>query len=239
MKSSLVIPFYNRWDLTHARLMELYKVCPSSEIVLVDDGSTESDCARGVVWWQNGALKNRLRYYKNKENLGFGQSMNIGAAIAIKNDADVIILLSNDVLVRSDISKEAIEIIEHNKQSILIGAEMICSSTDWNTLDGVGTIPYLNGWLLACHKDVWNVLGGFDSLYGHANCEDVDLSTMAWYKGIKLVLFQNAKVSHLGGQTVNGVMPDRYQQTIRNRDKWALKWANKAPELKMKIYGKE
>lgn len=239
MKSTIIIPYLNRWDLTHARLMELYKYCPSSEIVLVDDGSTDADCAKGIIWWQEGALKGRLRYFRNKENVGFGHSMNVGAAIAIKNGADVIVLLSNDVSVRSDIGKEAIEIIERNSEPVLIGAEMICSSTDWNTMEGVGTIPYLNGWLLACHKDVWKTLEGFDPLYGRANCEDVCLSTMALYKGIKLVLFQVAKVSHLGGQTVNSVMPDRFQQTVRNRDKWLLKWADKAPELRKAIYGKK
>lgn len=236
MKSTIIIPFLNRWALTHARLFELYKHCPTSDVVLVNDCSTERDCDGGVAWWQNGPLKGRLKYYRNEKNLGFGQSMNVGAAIAIKNGADVIVLLSNDVVCSSDIGKEAIETIEHNSVPVLVGVHLICEATDWNTLDGVGTVPYLNGWLLACHKDVWKKLGGFDSLFGVANCEDVDLSTMAWYSGVKPVLM-HSKVHHMGGQTVNEVIPDRYEQTTRNRDKWRLKWTDKAPELKRMIYG--
>lgn len=239
MKVSVVIPFLNRWDLTHARLMEIYKYCPLSDIALVNDGSTDTDCDGGVAWWQNGALNGRLKYYKNKKNLGFGQSMNTGAAIAIKNGADVIILLSNDVSVRSDIGKEAIEIVEHNSQPVLIGAQILYSDTGWNVMDNVGVIPYANGWLLACHKEVWNTLGGFDKVFGRFDYEDVDLSTTAWYKGIKLVSFINAKVSHLSGQTVNSVAPNRIAYTQRNQILWKEKWFDKTSELKEKIYGQK
>lgn len=240
MKSTIVIPFFNKWTLTHARLFEIYKHCPTSDVVLVNDCSTElSPKETEVAWWQNGPLKDRLKYYKNDKNLGFGQSMNVGVAIAIKNGADVIVLLSNDVVCSSDVGKEAIETIERYKEPVLAGVHLICQATDWNTLDGVGTVPYLNGWLLACHKDVWKQLGGFDPIYGIANCEDVDLSTTAWLVGVKLVLMTNVKVQHHGGQTVNEVIPDRYEQTTRNRDKWRLKWADKALELRIAIYGKD
>lgn len=237
MKSSVILPYFGRWDLTHARLFELYKHCPTSEVILVNDCSSDNDCDTAPVWWQNGPLKGRLRYYRNKENLGFGQSMNIGAAIAIKNAADVVVLLSNDVIVRSDIGKEAIEIIEQHKEPVLIGAQFLCNYTGWNELDNVGVVPYLNGWLLACHKSVWETLGGFDKLYRKADFEDVDLSTMAWYKGIKLTLFQRANVSHIGGETVNRAIPNRFQYTQANQLLWKAKWADKAPELKKAIYG--
>jgi len=49
MKSvSVIIPFYNHWEMTHQRLVELYRFVPEPlEIVLVNDCSTERRCG----WW--------------------------------------------------------------------------------------------------------------------------------------------------------------------------------------------
>jgi hypothetical protein len=60
---SIIIPFFNRWDLTHARLYELSQHVPlgNVEIILMDDASTEIDCRTGVAWWQKNSLLN-IRY---------------------------------------------------------------------------------------------------------------------------------------------------------------------------------
>ena len=80
MKFSYIMPFYNRWDLTHARLGNFRQFLPTNcEIVLVDDCSTEEDCRKGIAFWQkSGAARHTIKYVKNKENLGFVQSVNRG-----------------------------------------------------------------------------------------------------------------------------------------------------------------
>lgn len=237
MKSAIIIPYFGRYDLVHARLMEMYSHCPASEIVLVNDCSPSADCETGPAWWQSGPLKGRLRYYKNKENKGFGYSMNVGAEIAIKNGADILIFLSNDVIVKSDISKDAIELVEQHSNPILIGGMIWYNDTGWNNMPNVGVVPYADGWLLACHKDTWRILGGFDGSFGRADFEDVDLSTTAWYKGVKIIPFAKVKVQHLGGQTVNRAMPDRYAHTLMNKEVWIKKWETRQGELRKNIYG--
>src|SRR4030042_5050974 len=94
---SIVMPYFNRWDLTHARLMELYRFAPEyCEIVLVDDASTEAEPGNGVKWWmESGFIKHKIRYYRNKENVGFGTSLNNGAKLAY---GKYLIFLSNDVV---------------------------------------------------------------------------------------------------------------------------------------------
>src|SRR3990167_5648625 len=110
MKTTIVIPMFNMWQLTHARLMDLYNFAPRGcEIVIVDDASTEKDCQTGLAWWQKAAREDLpIRYKRNEENMGFGQSCNIGAWY-VRGDA--LVFLSNDVIVRGDFITQIREIL--------------------------------------------------------------------------------------------------------------------------------
>lgn len=237
MKTAIVIPFYNRWDLTHVRMMELYNHTPNTvSIVLINDASTEIDCENGIQWWMENPMKGReIIYHRNAENVGFGVSMNRGMKLASKAGAEVIILLSNDVRVMQDFTTTIHSMLELDKR-ILIGAEFLCHDTGWNVLPECGVIPYANGWFLASHVDTWKELGGFDPIYGKYDYEDIDLSTKAWDLGIKIVPVA-VKLHHMSGQTIQTVDSNRTIQTYRNQKLWREKWADKAKTLKEKIYG--
>lgn len=224
MKTSIIIPFFNKWNLTHARMMELYKHAPTDvEIVLVDDASTDEDCAGGVAWWQKRVNKHTIRYYKNETNLGFGGSMNKGAKIAIKNGADAIVLLSNDVVISGDFVTEIVTILNQDN-SVFIGGQLLDIDTGWNKI-GNRVFPYLNGWLLACSSETWLDIGGFDERYKPYDFEDVDISTTAIQKGHKLVELKNQCFRHIGGQTA-GYNEARVNITKANREKFIEKWKN-------------
>src|SRR4030066_254833 len=78
MLISIILPYYGRWDLTHARLSELYRFALENvEIILVNDASPEEDCRSGAGFWQSQS-KHKIKYIQNKENLGFGGSHNRG-----------------------------------------------------------------------------------------------------------------------------------------------------------------
>jgi GT2 family glycosyltransferase len=246
VKVSIVIPFYGKWELVHARLMELWSHSlqkhPDSEVILIDDASPDAkkpsdEYLGGVKWWQDGLLANRLRYFRNKDNLGFGGSMNKGAKIAIRNGANAIILLSNDVTVMGDIVKDVATLLELDR-NIVIGGEVLYNDTGWNNLENCGVVPYANGWFLAFDAGVWEQLGGFDPAYGKFDYEDLDLSTTAQLLGMKLVPIAT-KLRHAGGQTIKDLPRSRMDQTMKNRVIWRQKWADKAAELKQKIYGQQ
>lgn len=235
MKISVVIPFYNNWDLVHSRLNELYHHIPLGiEIILINDASTDDDCAEGFKWWKNGPMAGRLFAYKNKENLGFGGSVNRGFDIAIKHGAEGICLLTNDVTVMSNFVANVETILSLDKM-VLIGGEVLWNDTGWNRLPNC-IVPYCNGWFLATSKEAWKMLGGFDPIFEKFDCEDLDLSTTAWWKGIKLVP-ANASFSHQSGKTVNKYYPDRETYTKINQQRWQAKWVTRSEELRRKIYG--
>lgn len=225
---SIVLPFFNKFDLTHQRLHEIFSFLPKeTEVVLVDDASTENDSLGLISWWQKkiypGYGRETLRYIRNETNLGFGGSMNRGVRHARGN---IIVLLSNDVIVRGDFTKQIEEYIRLDSH-ILIGGRIIDWRGGWNefNFDGHDTlVPYCEGWFLACTKDVWDELGGFDPIYGRFDYEDVDLSMTAWSKGIKLVGMNSPFLTHLGSQTISGLSVDRMEHTKKNREKFIEKW---------------
>jgi GT2 family glycosyltransferase len=217
--------------------MELYKKIPKDAvIVVVDDFSPDTDCQTGPAWWQKSVLgEDRLKYYRNPQNTGFGASMNNGVLIAVKHGCEGLILLSNDVRVMSDIVTEQATLLSLDNR-ILIGAEILRGHTGWNDLPGCGPVPYANGWFLSTHKKTWRELGGFDLRYGRFDYEDVDLSTTAIMKKIPLI-GSTSDLKHIGGQSVSAATNDRTSQTLKNQKLWIEKWTPHAEELKRKIYG--
>lgn len=219
MLVSIIMPFYNHIELIHARLNEFRQFVPKddTEIILIDDGSTDGDVDGIVGFWQNVGM-NHIRYFKNFENSGFGFSMNKGAARA---NGDILIFYSNDVVAKSNFVDEVASIIGQDNK-VLVGGEYYDTYTGWNRFDDT-VIPYLNGWFLACTKEAWKELGGFDQRYGISDFEDIDLSYSASKAGFRLTCISQSKLRHLGGQTA-GYGPDRRKRTIENASKFKEKW---------------
>jgi GT2 family glycosyltransferase len=227
---SIVIPFFNRWDLTHARLMDLHKFAPDyCEIILVNDASTETESDGGISWWQKNG-RHKIRYYRNSENVGFGTSLNNGVKLA---KGKYIILLSNDVIVYDNFIDDIVTLI-NNDHKMLIAGRIVDWAGGWNEFDIDGKhyiIPYAEGWLLGCTKIAWKELGGFDPIYSPYDYEDLDISMKAMSLEYNIVGLNSDKVKHLGGATVYHVNPNRIEITQRNRELFISKWKDKIPTL--------
>lgn len=234
MQVSVIALFYNKWELTHARLFELYKHLPDNcEICLINNGS-EEDCDAAVGWWQQKVFKDRpieqtMRYRKLEQNKGFGGGMNEGVKIA---KGDVFIFLSNDVQVSGNFVDEILELLKKNDK-VLIGGEVILWKAGWNefVMDGKPVvIPWANGWLLACTREVWENIGGFDETYGTSDYEDMDVSAKALLLGYNLVALNSKFVKHLVAQTL-GYTPERRKHTEENREKFRSKWQDNLRQI--------
>ena len=228
---SIVIPFFNRWDLTHRCLMDLYKFAPENcEIILVDDASDEAEVGNGINWWQKQTERHKIRYYKNPKNVGFGQSLNNGARLA---KGEYLILLSNDVLVYGDFVTDIVTMIQ-NDNRMLVAGRVVDWAGGWNEVDAGGkhyVIPYAEGWLLGCTKIAWRWLGGFDPIYGKFDMEDIDLSVKALSLGYNIVNLRSDKVKHISGATIYRLYPDRMEITKRNREIFLEKWREELPKF--------
>jgi len=224
MKSvSIILPFYNNWHLTHQRMMELYEfVSIPCEIILVNDCSTE-DMGGAMSWWKNQD-RHRVVCVKTPKNLGFGGAMNHGAKRATE---DVYVFLSNDVQVLGDFIPAILQKLQENEKS-LVGGEVLAYDTGWNVLKINGKpklFPYVAGWLLACTKETWKDLGGFDPIFQKFDYEDIDISATAILKGYKLVGLNDKRLRHFSGQTVRKYYPDRESYTMKNQKRFIKKWS--------------
>lgn len=227
---SIVIPFYNRWDLTHARLMELYKFAPDNcEIILVDDASTDVEIGGGIVWWQKNTNRHSIRYHRNDENVGFGKSHNNGAKLA---KGKYLILLSNDVVINDNFIGDITTLIGDDDK-LLVAGRIVDWAGGWNEIDCDNgrhyVIPYAEGWLIGCTKVAWKSLGGFDPIYGKFDYEDIDLSLTALSLGYNITNLHSNKVKHISGATIYRLYPDRMEITKRNRELFVQKWKEKIP----------
>lgn len=223
----IIIPHYNRWDLSHARLWQLYKTNKEeiTEVLVVDDCSVDDMTEGGLRWWKEVGVKTgfKVRSISPETNLHFLRASNFGLSDIFQkaNPEDVVILLSNDVLVRNGFVRQVTEILSQPKK--LVGGILLNHDTGWNKF-GDKIFPYLEGWLLAATVEGWKELGGgFDIRYKFSDFEDVDLSTTALSLGYELVPLNNPGLQHLGGQSI-GYNPEREQNTKMNMKLFEEKW---------------
>lgn len=226
MKVYVVIPHYNNWQLTHNRLWELYKYCKTeiTEVVVVDDCSNDDMTEGGLRWWKSFKPKEfKVSSITTPENLNFLGASNFGLSDTVSKcePDDVIILLSNDVEVRTNFVCQVTEILSHKIPS-LVGGILYSTNTGWNKF-GDKIFPYLEGWLLATRAMDWITLEFFDPIFSPSDYEDVDLSTLALKYGYELVPLNNPGVHHIGGQTI-GYTPERLERTNVNKKKFEEKW---------------
>jgi GT2 family glycosyltransferase len=171
-----------------------------------------------------------VRYVENKTNLGFGGSNNKGAKVA---KGDILIFLSNDVVVSGAFVEQIENIIDNYNGNVMIGNQVLYHDTGWNTItikDKPSIVCYPVGYLLACTKILWNTIGGFDPLYGLYDYEDVDIGAWCIYNNVPMVALNHPSIRHLGEQTVRKVNPNREEHTRRNQILFREKWTEKLTE---------
>lgn len=214
---SIICPVWNQKVLTHKFLFHhqrLYQTRPDIEIIIVDNGSTDSTTTTLNMWRHQ--FGDRLKIVSLSVNTGFGPGHNTGAAVA---EGGILIFISNDVIPFGDY----VTVIEKAaKPNRLLGAELITRDTGWNTFEGK-TISYLAGHLVACDRQTWDKLGGWDERYIPCDYEDIDLSMTAHQIGIELIGL-NLPVQHLFGQSAKQLDGGRLAITVQSQAKFKEKW---------------
>lgn len=227
---SILMPFYNRYDLVMRRMLEIHTNIhhpADMEIVLINNGSRPGSIEEGnIFYWQKMVGWFPVKYLKWETNVGFGGAFN--RAIP-KSEGDILILLSDDVIIKGNFIPQ-IESILNQDLTALVGGETIYWAAGWNQFDVAGkpvVITYANGWLLACRRSTWEESGGFDPQYYPYDYEDMDLS-MRWHEmGYPIIPLNSQYVSHIGGATIGAIDSDRMATTEKHRQLFISKWYEK------------
>lgn len=217
-KISIVIPTYNGKHLLEKNLPRIIRACPKTEIVIVDDASTDKTAEFLKSAIRQLAERTIIEVVKHKKNLRFASACNSGVK---KASGEIIILLNNDVIPKKGFLNPLIsnfkdkevfsvgckEIEEKNGKKIISGRNkgkfkrgflIHWRAKDQNKKDTLWTF----GGSMAVDRKKYLELGGMDTIYRPAYWEDIDLCWRARKKGWK-ILFEPKSIVYHKHETTN------------------------------------
>ena len=178
---------------------------------------------------------------------GFGRATNSGVMHA---QTDAVVLLNNDVVVEPDFLKALLDALSE-PNVFAVGAKFLSGEGTLEYVLGNRTrgfwrqgmldlfhetdpanltarVPqlYAQGGGMACWRQQYIDLGGFDTLYEPFYWEDVDLSYRAWKRGWRVLYEPNAVCRHYQSQTTERDFRTRYLQNISLRNAYLFHWKN-------------
>ena len=244
---SIVIPVYNQIHYTYACLLSILEHTKdvSYEVIIADDVSTDatehlSEYAEGLV------------ICRNSTNQGFLRNCNNAARHA---RGKYVMFLNNDTQVTENWLSSLVQLIESDPTIGMVGSKLVypdgrlqeaggiiwSDGSGWNygRLDNpdkpeynyVKDVDYISGAAILLSNDLWKQIGGFDTRFAPAYCEDSDLAFEVRKAGYRVVYQPLSKVIHFegvsNGTDVQGSGLKRYQ-VVNNkklREKWAAELA--------------
>lgn len=160
----IVIPVFNRWQFTSQCLLSLQKQTYNDfKTIVVDHGSTDgtSDFIQKEF--------PEVIVLKGDESMWWAAATNVGVRYAIKENADFVLTLNNDLVVESDYLQSMFNIV-NDDQKTLIGSVLI---NKYNKQEVVYAGTIWNKWT-AKYKSAID-LSAFNSLKKQKPCFDTDL----------------------------------------------------------------
>lgn len=212
---SIVIPVYNHALQTMACIHSLLELDTelSFEIIIADDASTDDTAA---IMGQLGGL----RLVPAKSNQGFILNCNAGAAEA---RGQFVAFLNNDTLVLPGWLDEMVATFALDDGIGLVGSKLLFGDgrlqeaggivwrdgSAWNygreqdprrpEFSYLRDVDYVSGASIMLPRDLWEDLGGFDTMYDVAYCEDSDLAFRVRKAGRRVVMQPWSMVLHFEG----------------------------------------
>lgn len=240
---SIVIPVYNQIHYTYACLASIleYTKDVSYEVIIADDVSTDATA-------HLGSYAEGLVICRNNTNQGFLRNCNNAAKSA---RGRYVMFLNNDTTVTEGWLSALVNLIESDPSIGMVGSKLVypdgrlqeaggilwSDGSGWNygRLDDpdkpeynyVKDVDYISGAAILLSNQLWKKIGGFDTRFAPAYCEDSDLAFEVRKAGYRVVYQPLSKVVHFegisNGTDVEGTGLKRYQ--VANSKKLKEKWA--------------
>jgi hypothetical protein len=215
MKFSFIIINYQTPDLTCQCLDSIFKYFSGDlEIILLDNASSDDS-----IYIIENKLSGKIKFIKNKSNLGFAKANNFGAKIA---KGDILFFLNSDTLMVEDLSKSIENFFDTNKNLGIISPELfVDDKTPQKKAYGhfpklrdlllknlritketnkKEDIDWISGAALVIKKDIFNKVGGWDENF-FMYMEDICWRVKKLGYGVALC--PNTKIIHLGGRSMD------------------------------------
>ena len=211
--TSIVIPVFNKWELTEACLTSIAEHTPEPhDVVIVDNGSSDATSSE--------LTRSAHTVVTNAENLGFPTAVNQGIAAAT---GEYVCVLNNDTEVtpgwlgalHRTLAVPGTELVGPRSNEIT-GLQRVPDAPsmdepadahrwarDW--IDSAGErswqIARLVGFCMLARRSTFESIGGFDQGFGIGNYEDDELGNRIQSAGGALRVADGSVVLHHGSAT--------------------------------------
>lgn len=233
--TSIIIPVFNRLDLTQTCLVAIQKnTSAPHEIIVVDNASTDGSAA----FLREQEKAGTIRLITNPRNEGFSRACNQGAQVA-RNP--LLLLLNND----TQVTPGWLDAMVHaagRPQVGIVGAKLLYADNriqhaGIGFINGIPDHPHrhvaadapevnrfreldmVTGACLMIQRELFLKLAGLDESYRNG-VEDIDLCLRARAAGWKVVYEPKAVVYHLEGQSAG-----RFDHVSENLQRFFERWS--------------
>ncbi len=241
-----IVLSYQGKALVLQTLDSLYRLdYPNFRVIVVDNGSSDGTSEAVAAAWPQATL---LRVEQNR---GISVGLNLGIRSALEAGDDYLLLLNNDIEVRSDFLREMVAVAESDSQIGAVGPKAYYYADrnrlwsaggrlhfrqsitdergnlelDHGQYDRTEEMDYVNGCAMLVPRRAQLEVGLWDGSF-HVSVEDADWCLRAKKKGWKCFYAHRAVLWHMVSPTTGGYKPGRTFQTGRSTMIFVRKHAN-------------